>query len=329
MSILSNYSDGFFDVSAAHGFLPVKAPMVKLPIMYADLQAVLDNMPVVLNESEFGYLNTEDGIVAPTLAIQNHLAAVEKEEDIFVLQALFRSYSFLASAYLLEPSFQQFRKDGKYGKARNFLPANIAQPFCKVADKLNVFAWLDYHYAYSLGNYQKLDEAGDLNWENITMCNRFSGQSDEVGFIMLHVDINRFSANLVGTVMQTIQALDGGAKSVGDLLEKNWSTMKQMNERRKEMWKASRWQRYNDFRIFIMGVKGNTDLFGEGVVYENVWDEPKAFRGQTGAQDDIIPMQDIFSGVIFYYPQNELTKYLLDLRPVSYTHLTLPTKRIV
>jgi indoleamine 2,3-dioxygenase len=296
MSILSNYSDGFFDVSAAHGFLPVKAPMVKLPSVYADLQALLDKMPVVLNENEFGYLNTEDGIVAPTLAIKNHLDTVEKEEDIFVLQALFRSYSFLASAYLLEPSFQQFRKDGKYGKARNFLPANIAQPFCKVADKLNVFAWLDYHYAYSLGNYQKLDEP------------------DEVGFIMLHVDINRFSANLVGTVMQTIQALDGGAQSVGDLLEKNWSTMKQMNERRKEMWKASRWQRYNDFRIFIMGVKGNTELFGDGVVYENVWDEPKAFRGQTGAQDDIIPMQDIFSGVIFYYPENELTKYLLDLR---------------
>jgi indoleamine 2,3-dioxygenase len=63
-----------------------------------------------------------------------------------------------------------------------------------------------------------------------------------------------------------------------------------------------------------MGVKGNNALFGDGVTYENVWDEPKAFRGQTGAQDDIIPMQDIFSGVIFYYPENELTKYLLDLR---------------
>ncbi len=90
MSILSNYSDGFFNVSAAHGFLPVKAPMVKLPSEYADLQAVLDQMPVVLNDNEFGYLNTEDGIVAPTLAIKNHLATVEKETDIFVLQALFR-----------------------------------------------------------------------------------------------------------------------------------------------------------------------------------------------------------------------------------------------
>ncbi len=314
MSILSNYSDGFFDVSAAHGFLPTKAPMVKLPSTYSDLQNVLDAMPVVLNEKEFGLLHTPNAIVAPVLAIQNHVEAIEKETDIFVLQALFRSYSFLASAYLLEPSYQQFKIDGKYGKARNVLPKNIAMPFCKVADKLDVFAWLDYHYAYSLGNYRKLDATGDLNWENITMCNKFSGQADEVGFIMLHVDINRYSADLVGSVMQTLQALSNGEKNVAPFLEKNWETMKQMNIRRKEMWKASRWQRYNDFRIFIMGVKGNTDLFGDGVTYEGVWEEPKAFRGQTGAQDDIIPMQDIFSGVIFYYPENELTKYLLDLR---------------
>ena len=91
-------------------------------------------------------------------------------------------------------------------------------------------------------------------------------------------------------------------------------TMVEMNNRRREMWKASRWQHYNDFRVFIMGVKGNEELFGDGVTYTGVWDEPKQFRGQTGAQDDIIPMEDIFSGVINYYPKNELTKYLLDLR---------------
>jgi indoleamine 2,3-dioxygenase len=146
------------------------------------------------------------------------------------------------------------------------------------------------------------------------MCNRFSGQSDEVGFIMLHVDINRFSPGLVGSVMKTLQVIKDENQPVHGFLEANWRTMKTMNERRKEMWKASRWQHYNDFRIFIMGVKGNEEIFGEGITYEGVWDEPKAFRGQTGAQDDIIPMQDIFSGVIFHYPQNDLTKYLLDLR---------------
>ena len=46
MSIKSNYSDGFFDVSATHGFLPIKAPLVKLPAVYNDLQEVLDKMGI-------------------------------------------------------------------------------------------------------------------------------------------------------------------------------------------------------------------------------------------------------------------------------------------
>jgi len=314
MKLQNHYKDGFFDVCAEHGFLPIKDPIVSLPDTYSDIQKVLDEMPVRLPKDGNGLLHHEGAIIKAISELKNHLEEVKKEDDIFVIQALFRSYGFLTSAYLLEPSFQQFRKDGTYGKARNFLPANIAQPFCYVSEKLGIFPWLDYHYAYSLGNYRKLDEKKDLNWENITMCNRFSGQSDEVGFIMLHVDINRFSPDLVGSVMQTLQVIKDENKPVHDFLEANWMTMRQMNERRKEMWKASRWQHYNDFRIFIMGVKGNEEIFGEGITYEGVWAEPKAFRGQTGAQDDIIPMQDIFSGVIFHYPQNELTKYLLDLR---------------
>jgi indoleamine 2,3-dioxygenase len=314
MKLQNHYKDGFFDVCAEHGFLPIKDPIVSLPSTYADVQKILDDMPVVLPNGDHGLLHHEGAIMKAIEALENHLEEVKKEDDIFVIQALFRSYGFLTSAYLLEPSFQQFRQDGTYGKARNFLPANIAQPFCYVSEKLGIFPWLDYHYAYSLGNYRKLDEKKDLNWENITMCNRFSGQSDEVGFIMLHVDINRFSPGLVGSVMKTLQVIKDENQPVHGFLEANWRTMKTMNERRKEMWKASRWQHYNDFRIFIMGVKGNEEIFGEGITYEGVWDEPKAFRGQTGAQDDIIPMQDIFSGVIFHYPQNDLTKYLLDLR---------------
>ena len=87
-----------------------------------------------------------------------------------------------------------------------------------------------------------------------------------------------------------------------------------VNDRRKDMWVASRWKHYNDFRIFIMGIKGNNEIFDDGLVYQGVWDEPKQYRGQTGAQDNIIPMEDIFSGVINFYPDNQLTKYLLDLR---------------
>lgn len=310
-----NYTDGFFNVGPVNGFLPQHLPLKTLPDTYAVLQDILDKMPVQLNATDFGYLHFPNKIEEAVSVLPNYVDAVNAETDVRILQALFRGYSFLASAYTLESSFQHYRETGHYGKARNVLPIQIAQPFVAVANKMDVYPWLDYHYAYSLGNFKKKDDAAGLEWTNLEMCVRFSGQPDEVGFIMLHVDINQHSADLVGSVMKALEAVaHGETEKVEAALDWNMRTMVEMNNRRREMWKASRWQHYNDFRVFIMGVKGNEELFGDGVTYTGVWDEPKQFRGQTGAQDDIIPMEDIFSGVINYYPKNELTKYLLDLR---------------
>ncbi len=313
--MLQHYTDGFFNVGPVNGFLPQHLPLKVLPTTYTVLQDILDKMPVQLGENEFGYLHYPNKIVEAVEQLPNYVAAVQAEADVRVLQALFRGYSFLASAYTLESSFQHYRETGHYGKARNVLPIQVAQPFVAVAEKMDVYPWLDYHYAYSLGNFKKKDDTADLAWTNLEMCVRFSGQPDEVGFIMLHVDINQHSPDLVGSVMQTLEAVaHNDIQKAEHGLDWNMRTMVEMNNRRREMWKASRWQHYNDFRVFIMGVKGNEELFGDGVTYTGVWDEPKQFRGQTGAQDDIIPMEDIFSGVINYYPKNELTKYLLDLR---------------
>jgi len=316
MGILKkSYTDGFFNVSPAHGFLPSRMPLAKLPDHYAALQYLLDQMPVQLGEGEHGYLHNSGAIVQAVDKLPNFLDNVKKETDISIIQALFRGYSFLASAYTLEPSFHHFLETGHYGKARNILPEQIAQPFVAISEKLDVYPWLDYHYAYSLGNFKKKDSSLGLEWTNLEMCVRFSGQPDEAGFIMLHVDINQHSPDLVSSVMNTLEAIENNDRELTiKWLKQNHMTMVEMNERRREMWKASRWQHYNDFRVFIMGVKGNEELFGDGVIYQGVWDEPKQFRGQTGAQDDIIPMEDIFAGVIRYYPKNELTKYLLDLR---------------
>ena len=312
--IKSQYSDGFFNVNSINGFLPEKLPLEKLPVKYSPLQEILDNMPIKISNGS-GYLDEVGKIHQVVKSLPNFIRDVSTEKDTRVIQALFRGYSFLSSAYTLEPSFQYFRKTGTYGKAKNILPMQIAQPFVEVSNKLDVFPWLDYHYAYSLGNFKKIDKSKDHKWSNLDMCVRFSGQPDETGFIMLHVDINQHSPALVGSVIGTLQSLKNNNNDNSiKFLKQNYETMKIMNSRRKEMWKASRWNHYNDFRVFIMGVKGNEDLFGEGVVYSGVWKEPKQFRGQTGAQDDIIPMEDIFSGVIKHYPKNELTKYLMDLR---------------
>lgn len=306
------YTDGFFSVDPTNGFLPIQQPLTVLPKAYAPLQELLTQMPTRTYDGQEGLLSQEGAIEKAVHELPNFIDQVSQETNPFVQQALFRAYAFVASAYTLAPAHHDYLKHGIYGKAHGQLPKNISQPFVAVADQLDVYPWLDYHYAYSLGNYKKLDPSGGMNWENLGMCVKFSGMPDERGFIMLHVDINQYSPALIRGVFEAIDSKK--SDSLNDALEGMVATMKNINARRKLMWEASRWKHYNDFRAFIMGIKGNDDIFENGLIYEGVWDEPKAYRGQTGAQDNIIPTMDIFSGVIAHYPKNDLTRYLMDLR---------------
>lgn len=72
---------------------------------------------------------------------------------------------------------------------------------------------------------------------------------------------------------------------------------------------------YLQFRTFIMGIKGNEDIFPQGVIFKGVDEfggQPQAYRGETGAQDSIIPAMDSALGLD--YPRNSLTEYLFELR---------------
>ena len=309
---LERYSDNFFEVNHLNGFLPKKSPLAVLPERYNELQFLIDEMPIKKANGQGGLLSREGAIEDAVKKLKNYKDLVNKEDDIFIIQALFRAYGFLTSAYLLAPSHFSFQKTKKYGKAHSVLPSQLSEPFVLVSEKLDVYPFIDYHYAYSLGNYVKIDKSKGYEWENLAMAAKFSGMDDERGFIMLHVDINQHSPQLVGSILDFLKSKDN--IGVNQSLKNCLSSMKGINERRQIMWQASRWKHYNDFRVFIMGIKGNEEIFGDGVVYEGVSEEPVQYRGQTGAQDNIIPTADIFTGVIDYYPKNDLTKYLLDLR---------------
>ena len=142
-----NYTDSFFDVGSKYGFLPNNHPLESLPIRYKKLQHLLDNMPVKLSDGSSGYLAFPNKIETEVEKLPNYIDLVENEDEILVIQALYRAYCFLTSAFTLELSYQEFVKTKKYGKARQTLPKQVAQPFVCVANKLDVFPWLDYHYA--------------------------------------------------------------------------------------------------------------------------------------------------------------------------------------
>jgi len=61
----------------------------------------------------------------------------------------------------------------RYGKGRKVLPANVARSLVHVASKLGVFPYLDYHYAYSLGNYVKKDPSGSFEYPTPNINTRF------------------------------------------------------------------------------------------------------------------------------------------------------------
>lgn len=88
--------------------------------------------------------------------------------------------------------------------------------------------------------------------------------------------------------------------------------LRRMHEVFSTMWQETNPKRYLYFRTFIMGVQGNDAIFPNGVVYRGVSDEPMYFRGETGAQDSIIPAVD--SAFDLEYPRNSLTEYLFELR---------------
>lgn len=294
------YTDNFFSIDEINGFLPIKPPLAELPERYSDVQSIISDLPNLIAQGDL--------LEKSILELDNKIELVKQETDIFVIQALYRAYTFLTSGYLLEPSHKN-KSDGKYGVGRNVLPIQLTQPLEWVASKLDVYPWLDYHYAYSLGNWVKKDPDAGFEYTNLDMACKFSGTSDETGFIMVHVDINSHSPNLI----KGIELFNKTNKLFG--LKLILSTMEKINERRKTMWMASNPSNYNNFRAFIMGIKGNTDIFGPGVKYEGSENqELRTYRGQSGSQDDIIPTIDIFTGLFKFYPDNILTQYLLDMR---------------
>ena len=117
------YTDGFFNVSGDNGFLPIKEPISRLPAKYNELQRVIDNLHVMKSEEEKGILGKPNEIVVDIVMIPNYKDIIEPENDIFVLQALYRAYTFVTSGFTLELSYQEFMKNGSYGEARGLLPA--------------------------------------------------------------------------------------------------------------------------------------------------------------------------------------------------------------
>ena len=140
-----------FTITTTTGFLPCRPPLQRLPSQFDALSAILDDMSIVKADGSPGLLaKFKLGPLIDSGALPDLTAHVDdfrdttasgKAEgndkyDLEAITALFRDYSFLASAYLLEPCWETWSKDNSagYGLGRAILPKCIAGPLVKAAD---------------------------------------------------------------------------------------------------------------------------------------------------------------------------------------------------
>ncbi|KAH0559781.1 hypothetical protein GP486_003697 [Trichoglossum hirsutum] len=329
-----------FMVSTSRGFLPRADPVTSLPQEFKALETILTNMPIKTATGGPGLL--ANGTLGDTVLrdLPDLSGEVEKFKcDLPLMNALYRDYSFLASAYLLEPCHLRFVKGEGYGLARQTLPKNIALPIARVAAIAGFKPFMEYAGSYALFNYRLQDPSLGLQHNNLRLIRAFEHgldpNSSEAGFVLVHVDMVANSGELIQGAVTALEGcgqgdrekLDKGLEgAVGALVKINkvmdstcflplgyhkrlygLTTMPGAEG----MWKMSKPNDYTSFRTFIFGITSQS-MFPNGVIYEGVSEEPLSFRGESGANDSMIPLCDNLLEIAM--PATPLTGILKDFR---------------
>ncbi|ORY57279.1 indoleamine 2,3-dioxygenase family protein [Pseudomassariella vexata] len=315
-----------FMVSTTRGFLPRMDPIVSLPAEFDMVESILARMPVKTLTGEPGLLfyGTMGDVVLDELP--DLTDAVEKYKDDLPMQnALYRDYSFLASAYLLEPCHIRFMNKQPYGLGRDRLPVQLARPIARCAELCGFKPFMEYAGSYALFNYKLVDPVQGLAYDNLRLIRAFEHgldpTSSEAGFVLIHVSMVKHSGPLVAGVMSCLDACAPTAnhsfplsqrKAFNGGLTSMLSAMEKVNGVMEQMWKKSKPTSYTSFRTFIFGITSQS-MFPNGVVYEGINDDkPLEFRGESGANDSMVPLLDNFLQIGM--PDTPLTEILKDFR---------------
>ena len=303
-----------FIVTPKNGFLPRTDPLEKLPPKFKELESLLERMPLQLKSGEPGLLAR--GEFGKAVKAELPLYDVAKITDSALLMALFRAFTFMTSGWLLEPTdLLRRQKQGEFGEGRDHLPKEIALPLTQIAEKIGAKPFMEYAQSYALYNYARIDKRKPVEYDNLRLITSFSGLPSESGFILVHVDMVAHTKRLVRHVITALDAISKDDRfTFEQSLAKLVDTMQSINACMEKMWKRSSPADYMKFRTFILGTKNQMKIFPKGVVYEGVSEEPQFFRGESGANDSIIPTVDNFLQLTEKMPNNEMTDILKDFR---------------
>lgn len=241
-----------FTINSTTGFLPNRLPVKDLPAAFASLQNIVEAMPVLKLDGTAGLLATYqlgplidggEALADLTDCIDEMKVPGTEKLDLHIITALFRDYSFVASAYLLEPCWKTWNEGGsaraqagdkettnkggcphqiegssEYGLGRTVLPACIARPLVKLAEILKIPAFMSYAASYALANYYLVDDsAGHDDYSNLRLIRAFEKgldpKSSEAGFILTHIHMVARTGDLIKGAVEVLGGIEKARKT--------------------------------------------------------------------------------------------------------------------
>lgn len=185
---------------------------------------------------------------------------------------------------------------------------------------------MEYAGSYALFNYRLVDPKEGLSYSNLRLIRAFEHgldpTSSEAGFVLVHVDMVKNSGPLVAGTMACLDACAAVTpppslthrRSLNTGLTTILTALRRINATMETMWTKSKPASYTHFRTFIFGITSQS-MFPDGVIYEGVGpdpEKPRSFRGESGANDSMIPLMDNFLQIPM--PDTPLTEILKDFR---------------
>ncbi|KAJ1642588.1 hypothetical protein LPJ64_005576 [Coemansia asiatica] len=306
-----------FTVTPQSGFLPRHDPLPILPSYFDKLEEILHEMPISKGDGTYGLLHS--GRFGELIEREMPLYDVDFIFDSRILSALFRDYTFLASAYLLEPCDIQYRLARNYGLARRVLPANIAVPLRTIAARINASPFLEHSMSYTFYNYRRIDASGELSKDNIEPIRRFSGCETEKSYIVGHVAAAQHTGAMVEASLEILRSAQKNDRKTFNLALRQYagamatvngilsSTLKNTGE-------------YASFRTFLSGCK-DQPMFTNGVLFEGSSDSVgQRFLGVAQSSNPIASLSTHLFQLSQLSPQGTLpcTNGVDSLRPENY-----------
>jgi len=225
-----------FMVSTTRGFLPRQEPIIELPTEFGVLESILTRMPIKTLDGMPGLLATFTLGETVLKELPDLTPAINKYKDnLPLMNAIYRDYSFLASAYLLEPCHERYLKGEGYGLGRQTLPSVIALPISRCAELAGFKPFMEYAGSYALFNYRLEDPKKGLEYDNLRLIRAFEHgldpKSSEAGFVLVHVDMVQNSGPLVDGVVSALDACESNDRESFNVgMEKVVTSMTKVNK---------------------------------------------------------------------------------------------------